>query len=334
MKNNTEPDAGRKPSASFVIGAIALVFLIIGYQIALFVHEAAVTRIVANHDRPDTVFVVREEMSGSARHDSATARHDDASARNDSGRARQGGEAEGQDAGSEWRGPEGERVRVYRKSAEHSPAAERIRLRHTPRRYENFRFDPNTVSVEDLMRLGFSQRQALSIDNYRQKGGRFRRKADFAKSYVVADSVYKRLEPYIHIPKIDLNAADSATFETLPGIGKFFAARMVSYRKELGGYSYPEQLMDIWHFDREKYDALQDLITVGPAAPYPLWTLPEEALRKHPYIGKYAARGIVLYREHNPRSAWTVEALGAAGILPPDKAEKLARCRLAAPDEE
>jgi len=30
---------------SFVTGAIALVFLIIGYEVALFVHKAAVTRI-------------------------------------------------------------------------------------------------------------------------------------------------------------------------------------------------------------------------------------------------------------------------------------------------
>ena len=51
---------------------------------------------------------------------------------------------------------------------------------------------------------------------------------------------------------------------------------MVSYRDELGGYSYPEQLMDLWHFDREKFDALKDLITLTPPRPYPLWTLPEE----------------------------------------------------------
>ncbi|MBR4741147.1 MAG: hypothetical protein IK074_08300, partial [Bacteroidales bacterium] len=44
-------------SASFITGSIALVFLIIGYQVALFVHKAAVTRLVANRDQPDTVYV-------------------------------------------------------------------------------------------------------------------------------------------------------------------------------------------------------------------------------------------------------------------------------------
>ena len=42
-------------TASFTTGAIALVFLIIGYQVAVFVHRAAVTRLVANRDQPDTV---------------------------------------------------------------------------------------------------------------------------------------------------------------------------------------------------------------------------------------------------------------------------------------
>ena len=199
---------------------------------------------------------------------------------------------------------------------------------------ENFRFDPNTVSREDLCRLGFSEKQAASIVNYRLKGGRFRRKTDFAKSYVVADSVYRRLEPYIDIPRVDLNLADSAAFDALPGIGGYFASRMVEYREKLGGsYSYAEQLMDIWNFDREKYDALADLITVDSAhvRPYPMWSLPEDSLRLHPYIGTYAAHGIVLFRENNPPSAWSVGALERAGVLRREDASRLGRCSIASP---
>ena len=208
-----------------------------------------------------------------------------------------------------------------------------MRRNHTKRKYESFPFDPNTVSVDDLMRLGFSLKQAQSIDNYRKKGGRFRRRSDFARSYVVEDSVFQRLEKYINIPKIDINSADSVTLITLPGIGKFFAGKIVSYRRELGGYSYPEQLMDICHFDREKYDNLKDLIkldTLGIDA-YPLWSLPEAELARHPYIGKRAARGIVLFRENSPKSDWTVANLQKAGILDPDKAAKLSGCRISKP---
>ena len=307
-----------KPSASFVVGAVALLFLVIGYQSALFIRKASVARIVANHDRPDTVFVVSRSLSGQYN------------------RSLSGAEGPGDDenpvpAVGELVEP-AEGPAPVRKSFHHSPAAESIRRAHTPRRYENFRFDPNTASIDDLMRLGFSQNQAQSIDNYRKKGGRFRRKADFARSYVVEDSVYKRLEEYIDIPKIDINRADSAAFETLPGIGKYFAAKMVRYREELGGYSYPEQLMDIWHFDREKYDGLKDLITVGPSDPFPLWSLPESELAKHPYIDKRAAHGIVIFRDNSPVGDWTVPNLIKAGILDNEKGEKLARCRISPPE--
>ena len=171
----------------------------------MFIHKASVARSVANHDRPDTVYVPVGEPAPV-------------------GTLSPVGEPAEPPALRQTQGPVG-------KASPHSPAAESIRRANTPRRYENFRFDPNTAGIDDLMRLGFSLKQAQSIDNYRKKGGRFRRKSDFARSYVVDDSVYRRLEKYIVIPKIDINKADSATFETLPGIGKYFASRMVSYRE-------------------------------------------------------------------------------------------------------
>ena len=185
-----------------------------------------------------------------------------------------------------------------------------------------------------MCRLGFSQKQAQSIINYREKGGRFRRKEDFARSYVVSDSIYRRLESFIDIPLLDLNTADSAAFDALPGIGGWFAAKMIDHRKALKGYSYKEQLMDIWKFDRAKYDALEDLITVLPenTTPYQLWTYPADSLRKHPYIRNYeTARAIVLYRENSPRDEWTVAALSHAGILSAENAEKLVRCVIETP---
>ena len=305
---------GSRSSAVFKAGAISLVFLVIGYQAALFINRAAMLGIEAARDKPDTVYVVRHVAAAAEPAPEADA----SSVREPAGPGL----------------PEGARVLrtdTLKRESAHAPLI--MEARRRTRRVENFEFDPNSVSVEDLMRLGFSEKQARSIDNYRAKGGRFRRKSDFAKSYVVADSVYRRLESYIRIPKVDINTADSAMFDALPGIGPYFAAKMEEYRGRLGGYSFPEQLLDIYNFGEERFDGLKDLIECSEPPAYELWTLPADELRKHPYIrSRQAADAIVLYRENTPAGSLSVEGLAAAGILPEEDAARLARCRIAAPN--
>lgn len=319
----TEKQRSHSVSASFRVGAVALIFLIIGYQFALLVYKASVARTVEKRASPDTVYVVDRALAEEILRDLPQEGRE----ASESSSSQQGFVPE-RAVPSHRQGSDGQ-VSVRRNAIQSRREQELVR-EHAPRHYESFPFNPNTASVEDLMRLGFTQKQAESIDNYRQKGGRFRRREDFARSYVVADSVYERLRSFIEIPLVDLNTADSAAFDALPGIGPWFAARMVSYREELHGYSYPEQLMDIWHFDEEKFHGLSDLITVGECSPYPLWTLGEEELRRHPYL-KHAAHAIVLYRQSMPREAWTVERLHAEGALDDETFGKLERCRIAAP---
>ncbi|MBO6044439.1 MAG: helix-hairpin-helix domain-containing protein [Bacteroidales bacterium] len=322
-------------TASFKAGAIALAFLIIGYQSALFIRSAAVARLVSHRDAPDTVFVIDESLARrlisedpvseeSRKLSNATS---SGSSSSPSGLPSSGTSSPPPGQSSSGSGGSV----VVRHNAPHSATADAVIATAVPRRTESFPFNPNTVSLSDLMRLGFSERQAQSIINYREKGGRFHRPSDFAKSFVVADSVYRRLESYIRIPKIDLNAADSAALDALPGIGPYYAAKILEHRSSLHGFSYPEQLMDIYRFDKDKFDALKDLVTVGPSEPYPLWTLSEDELKRHPYIDSGAAHGIVLYREHNPIERWTVDGLRAAGVLRAADADRLARCRIATP---
>ncbi len=327
-KHPEQKNSGRL-SASFTRGAVALVFIIILYQLAQFVHRAALTLLEAHRDRPDTVYVLdralAEEILRSAQDDRVITQDDGGSAQDDGGSARE----ERSPSPVILRSGSDEESVYYRKESPHSPEVKRVREAYAPRRTETFRFNPNTVSAEELQRLGFSEKQALSIVHYREKGGRFRRKEDFAKSFVVADSVYERLAPYIDIPKLDINRADSTELLALPGIGPYFAGKVVAYRTQLGGYSCPEQLMEIYHFDEEKYDGLKDLITCSASTPYPLWELPEEELARHPHLSREEAHGIVLFRRHHPAEACTVKGLVDAGILSGEHAERLSRCRIA-----
>ncbi len=317
----------------------------LGYEIALFVQRAAVLKIEASRDHPDTVRIylplggnpadgpafaassgraeaavpssygtgkpaVDEKVSlGSVNANAVAAVLNVRSSANASDRNLPA---------------TGVRAETLRVDARHSPAVQAVRERTRP--CESFPFDPNTASVADLQRLGFTLKQAESIDAYRQKGGRFRRKEDFAKSYVVADSVYERLAPYIRIPRLDINRADSAAFDALPGIGGYFAAKMVQERERLGGaYRCTQQLMGIYNFGQERYEALRDLVCCNPVegiSAFDMHTATEEQMRAHPYIRSYSlARSICLYRTYHP--GFTTEDLLRDGIIDSTAAVRL-----------
>lgn len=339
-------------SASFVTGAVALVFLIVGYQVALFLNRTAISKILADRSSPDTVYIAYtiEGNVQTAKEQAApwTGSVNDGNRTTGNGTVRNGAERNGTDGNKTSKnGNDGTRSgrQVANKDIRIVSNAPRYKIdqytgertRPAKRRpVENFMFNPNTASHDDFQRLGFSEKQASALVNYRNKGGIFRRKSDFAKSFVVADSVYRRLEPYIDIPLLDLNTADSAAFDGLPGIGGYFANKIIEYRTRLRGFSYKEQLMDIYRFDKEKYDALHDLVTVdiSTSTPYPLWSLPEDSLAKHPYIGWHAAHGISVYKSANPVEKWTMGGIIEAGILDPGMGDKLARCLIAPPDAD
>ena len=291
-------------------------------------------RVEANRDSPDTVFVYLPLNEGSS-----------GSGGEAEGRASAGGRSEGeakQSRAAEQHNSErsersrpagGEQApRMQTKQAEHSQVVQKMRAGspRQRRKVESFRFNPNEATLEEFMRLGFSEKQAQSIINYRLKGGRFRRPSDFAKSYVVADSVFRRLEPFIDIPRVDINSADSAAFDALPGIGPWFAAKMVQYRRELGGYGSTRQLLDIYRFDEERYAAIEDLICCERPVVTQLWSLSEDSLSRHPAIRRrQTAHSIELWRRTMPRERWTLEELRSAGVLDEQQYTKLSRCLIA-----
>ena len=193
------------------------------------------------------------------------------------------------------------------------------------RTVESFPFDPNTVTRGDLQRLGLSARQAESIENYRSKGGRFRSKTDFQKMYVVSDTLFARLEPYIDIPKLELNGADSAALVSLRGIGPYYARKILDYRDRLGGFWRKEQLLEIEGFDADRYAGCADEVTVDDRKirKVDLWHASDTLLARHPYLGPKGARSIVRYRELYDSTRWSLPDLAAERVLSQEIIEKL-----------
>jgi len=202
------------------------------------------------------------------------------------------------------------------------PAPVQKRNYKSTRKVESFRFNPNTVTLEELVRLGLSEKQAGAILNYREKGGKFRCKEDFKKMYTVSDTLYERLEKFIDIPKLELNSADSAKLVSLKGIGPYYAKLIIEYRAALGGFYEKEQLLEIKGMDSTRYEGLKESVRVNPGAvkKFRLDTISEEQLAKHPYFGKNCAKAICRLRKIE---IITDSILLSESILEPEMMKKI-----------
>ena len=62
---------------------------------------------------------------------------------------------------------------------------------------------------------------------------------------------------------VDINTADEAMLQTLPGIGPALAERIVAYREANGGFQYLYELTNVKGIGSSTFEALQELITLG-----------------------------------------------------------------------
>jgi len=102
---------------------------------------------------------------------------------------------------------------------------------------------------------------------------------------------------------IELNLADSALLETLPGIGPAFAGRIIRYRRILGGFRSPGQLREVYGMTEERYRQFEGKVTVDSTLTTPLRLnfADSRSLARHPYIGSDLARAILHLRSaHGP----------------------------------
>lgn len=186
---------------------------------------------------------------------------------------------------------------------------------------ERFPFNPNNLPDEDWLRLGLSEKQIKVIKNYESKGGKFRSKEDVKKMYCITPELYASLEPYIRIPKedkteilnpksetisefksekllVELNTADTTELKKLKGIGTAFAKRIVKFRDLIGGFAKKEQLLEVYGFDREKFDLVAPQVTIDFSGikKIKINSASVETLKKHPYIDKKSASNIYWHR--------------------------------------
>ena len=196
-----------------------------------------------------------------------------------------------------------------------------------------FKFDPNTASEAQLLSLGLAQWQVRNILKYRSRGGRYRVKEDFARVYGLSLEKYRQLEPYITIAPevmaadvvkierdnrsiqnnqsnpitpnknnlkklrygetVDINTADTAMLKQIPGIGSYYAMRIVELRKRRQMFSSTEELLAIRDFPETALEYMTASQNFPPIF-VNLWS--QKELSAHPLLNYTQARDIMSLR--------------------------------------
>lgn len=190
-------------------------------------------------------------------------------------------------------------------------------------RKEVFHFNPNTVGSDEMHKLGFSDKLISTINNYRNKGGKFRTADDLDKIWGMPASLAKELKPYVRIEKeeykfnftsnsspsqkknkvVEINSADSLDLLGLPGIGPVLSSRIIRFREKLGGFISINQVGETFGLPDSSFQKIKPFLklSTGTIKKINLNLADLDELKKHPYIRFNLAKLIISYRQqHGP----------------------------------
>ena len=192
-----------------------------------------------------------------------------------------------------------------------------------------FVFDPNTVTYDELLLLGFDKRTAVGIIKYRTAGKVFGIAEELALCYGVSDSMFSRVRPYIKIDskyatKPKQHRADSlrgskplrfaprpfeqfsidtvgVEYLRLIGFSTRQAEALIEYRNRGKGIFSMNELRDCYAVSEEMADSLAHFIILSVRNPYDglveINSADSATLRKVRGIGAKTVVAVMQYRK-------------------------------------
>jgi competence protein ComEA len=194
-----------------------------------------------------------------------------------------------------------------------------------------FHFNPNTTSKENYKKLGLTEKQIKTINNYLSKGGKFYVKDDFRKIYGIRHQQYQILKPYILLPDkeyYNYGKKELAINEKVLGADSLFvfdpndaspkelkklgfsdkqATIIKNYLNKGGSFQSKEDLKKIYGISIEQYDKLEPYIfikshenEITPKVKKEIVELNSATISQLTAIkgiGEYSAKAIIRYRE-------------------------------------
>lgn len=222
---------------------------------------------------------------------------------------------------------------------------------------ETFDFDPNKISRDSMILLGFSSKTASNLLKYRERGGRIKHIAGMKRIYGIDTSLISRLKEHILIPRntnkkisssrkitlqdhsgnfhqkslgsgeiqthvpVNINQADSIGLVELKGIGPILSSRIIKYRQLLGGFHRKDQLNEVYGLRQETFENINDKITVhGPLVMLDIKMRSFKELLRHPYTNYEMTKWLKNRADLPPDSIITL----LYASFPKDDVDKLA----------
>lgn len=166
--------------------------------------------------------------------------------------------------------------------------------------------------VERRPDSGFSYRS----DNSRRPQNAYYQNAYYQRSYYAysphktgysfrdRDTFAKKTYPHKQsriVQEVDVNVADSAAWEALPGIGPVLAVRIINFRDKLGGFITIDQIREVYGLRDSTFLLINPYLKLKTAHvnKININTATKEELKVHPYIRWQLANMIVNYRSQH-----------------------------------
>lgn len=184
-----------------------------------------------------------------------------------------------------------------------------------------FEFNPNELNAEGWQKLGFSEKQAQVIVNYRDRNlkGSFKSLEDIEKCFVISAEKFNEMKSFIRLSTSEIAEQKNNTLNPKPsniktdfsktnlnkityaqliefGFDEKSAGSFIGFRNKLGGFVSENQIFETYNIDK---NLAEKLIKVSPLEndniqKYNLLDAPESWLKNHPYFRYYANKIIFL----------------------------------------
>lgn len=156
-----------------------------------------------------------------------------------------------------------------------------------------FPFNPNYITDFKGEQLGMSLEEIDRLLAYRKAGKFINSKNEFQKVTKISDSLLATIAPFFKFPDwvekqnqkensssekfkyqnykktvkkdlttTDLNKATSADLQYISGIGEKTAERIIQYRSKLQGFTFKEQLYEVWGLQKEIADKTLETFSI------------------------------------------------------------------------